>query len=312
MIGAVCLVAPLAGNGLGRAHAGERLIEQARPAIGDTGIVQLRADTDLVISTGGAVLDGALPDLAVALGLSEAELDGIVAQGYPRLAEADARRVELGTALDGTVSNLEAHTADFAAADSVPVAGVSPVALPVAVAVLGLVLMGLGFLMRRRRRSRWPVHAVAALGLVMVVGPLVAGLPAKVARAENLLGSLTTTPENAARTREQFDLTTDAVAELRTGLLPDAARALGVSTDELVDELVGANPDLAGVERLDGALANIEADVRFREERLADFALVKPVPFVAVTWLFIAAGSVLALLGVLAARSSPPRQLSGR
>lgn len=292
-VGALLVLAPLAGDGVGRAAAGERLVDQARPSVGRTGIVQLRTDTDLVIETGGAILNEALPLLGEALGLDAAGLDRFVADLAPHLAEADERKVELGTALDATVSNLEAHAADFRAADAIPVGGAHHLLLPIGAMIAGLALIGAGLVALRGRGT----GAIVALGAALALGPLVVGMPQKVAAAESLLGSLTTTQEQATRTREQFELTVTAADELRRVLLPRAAELLGTSPEELMAGLVVAVPDLAGVDALDDALARIEADVRFREERLDDFAAVQDVPFAAITWFVIAAG---ALLGVVA------------
>jgi hypothetical protein len=296
LFGALLVVAPVVGNGFARSLAGERLITGARPAVGSDGIVQLRADTDLVIDVGGSILGEAVPALGSALGLSEEQTRRLVAERFPNLAEADARKVELGTALDTTVSNLEAHADEFRRADAIPAAGVHPLVLPIGSMLVGLVLLVCGsFVVSQRAASR---RRPALLCTVLVGGAMAAltvglQLPQKAADAETLLASLTTTEENATRTREQFDLTTAAAVEVREQLLPEAAAALGTTPDALITALQGEFPALAALDELDPALGRIEADVRFREERLDDFALVTPVPMSALSWAFAALGMVL-------------------
>ena len=169
-IGATLVVGPLVGNGVGRAQAGERLVTQARPAVSRTGIVQLRADTDLVIATGGAILNEAIPALAARLGATPEAFGEVIRSRYPALAEANDRKTELGTALDGTVSNLERHVDDYAEADAIPLPGVPPVALPVGAMALGAALVVLGWWFRRTS-GRSAALAVAAVGALMVAGP---------------------------------------------------------------------------------------------------------------------------------------------
>jgi uncharacterized protein YidB (DUF937 family) len=311
-IGALMLAAVVLGDGFGRAAAGQRLVDGARPAVDQSGIVQLRDDTDLVIDTGGAILNEALPALAERLGLGETEFAEVLNQRFPALAASNERKVELGTALDATVSNLEAHQGDFELADSIPLRDVDLVVMPLAVAGVGAVFTAASVIVLRgtHRSRRTALLVSAGLGLVLAVGPLAVSMPLKAAGAEDLLGSLVTTEENAATTREQFELTTAAVAEVRDGLLPAAAASIGVTPNALASELATDIPDLAGLDGVDDALLRIEADVRFREERLDDFADVKPVPFVAVTWVIVGLGLTVTITAgqeLLSARGSRTR-----
>lgn len=313
-VGAALVVAPVAADGFGRASAGERLITEARPAVGPEGIVQLRADTDLVIDVGGSILDEVIPALGAALGRTDEQTRQLVDERFPSLAEASARKVELGTALDKTVTNLEAHADDFGRADAIPFAGAHPAVMPIGAILTGVALAVSGWLLlatrpaRRTRRRHGPLLAVTVIGGLMVVIPLGLQLPQKAAAAESLLASLTTTEENATRTREQFDLTTAAAVEVRTQLVPEAAAALGTTPDGLIDALQREFAGLAGLDELDPALERIEADVRFREERLGDFARVKPVPMAAISWIFVALGAGLAIAGAAASSLTRRRE----
>src|SRR5256885_14881973 len=104
----------------------------------------------------------------------------------------------------------------------------------------------------------------------------------------------------AQRTGAQFDRVHAALDEQRQRFFPDVARALGVSTDALLADVTQQFPDAAkGLREIDGILTRIDADVRFREQNVDEFATVKDLPMRAAAWLFLAASAaVLAIAGV--------------
>ncbi|MDQ1519494.1 MAG: hypothetical protein QOI55_567, partial [Actinomycetota bacterium] len=227
------------------------------------------------------------------LGQSTDEFSARVQQDYPKLGALFARKDEVTAALNKTVTNLEAHSGDFQAADDLPAPGVPLDVLPVVLVVAGVAMLVTGVLVLRRPGAK-PVFFAALVGLALVVPAIVLQVPQKSARAEDVLGSLNITSEAATRTREQFQIVSDATNEERQRFFPDMARAFGVSTDEFAATLGQQFPAAgAGLRDVDALLLRVEADVRFREQNITEFKAVKDFPLSALSWVLVGAGFVL-------------------
>jgi hypothetical protein len=298
VLGAGLLIGMVAMGSLPRAVRGQDVIDAARPEAHGDGLRALRNDADVVTETTAQTFDVAFPALASALGMSDAQFQRLLETRYPTVAAAVANRAQLLRAIDGVATNLEAHEDDFDAADSLPTSWLPLWAIPLGLglAAVGLVAGGVA-LLRSSRRLGTVVTGVVAAHLVVL--PLVTRMPQKSAQAEDLLGSLKVAEADIARTRNQFDTVQAAVDEISERLLPDAAAALGVDPADLVAELqrtVFGGEDTTA--RLAPALANIDGDVRFREQFGDDIRDVRQLPLSAMAWSLVGLGSLLVVLAV--------------
>jgi hypothetical protein len=300
MVLAVVLVVGLpAFDAFGRASAGERLVDAARPTVGEEGIVELRTNLDVLVD-GFDELRRTFPVIAEELGVTETQLEQRFRADYPAVAPLLEREPEIRAAFEKTVSNLELHQDDFDAADDIPVGGVPMTVVPWAMLGLAIVLGVVGFLLWRTGRS-WALWVVAGVGLVLVVGTLALRIPQKSDQAADLVDSLTFSEESAAKTREQFEVAEGFVDTVLEDLLPDVAAELGTTTDALHQDLGRQFPRLSEVRPgIRPALDRIELDVRFRETRFRDGQDVQDVPLRALPWFVVGLGAVLVLTAAFA------------
>lgn len=303
LVGLALCVGSLLGQGPARARAGQEMLDGARDAATVAGSARLAGDAELVIGGVTEAIDGELPALRDALGLSEAAFDEVLRSRYPAVAAVTAVSTQANDGLTKTVANLQRRATDFESADALPVPGVSLTAAAILVIVLGLVLVGLGAAQLRSGARSIPV-AVAALCLLAVVGTLVTRSPQKAAAAERILGSLNITQAAATATVQQFDGASAFIDEYENKLVPDVARALGTGTASLTARLDVRYPAAAQLrtDRLAPALANIGADVRFRQENVDNFAKVGDFPLQATIWTTTALQLVAGLVALLAVR----------
>lgn len=199
LIGLVLVGGTMALGLIPAAAAGERLLSDARPiVIGDVpGALPIQGDVDAFTVAANRTVDEVFPAIAADPGLSPAEFDGLPAREYPAVAVYAERTDELVALIAGIADNLQARQADFAAAGSYPVAGVSPSVMPVGVLVLGgLLVLAAAVLWRRSSRAAFVVVLLA--GLVLAGGSLALGLPEKAQAAQRVYDSVAITAENTA------------------------------------------------------------------------------------------------------------------
>jgi hypothetical protein len=295
VLGAALVVSTIAIDGFGLTRSGDRLIDGARPTMRDD-VAQLRHDFDTLDAAGRQSVEEAFPAIARTLGMTTEQFLAVIDRGYPAIATALDRRDELTNALRATVTNLEAHTDDFAAADDLPAPGFALRSMPWALLAVGGALGAAGALVVWRR-STAAVWVVAALGLLLVVPTLLFQVPQNSADAEDLVDSLNITTETATRTREQFEVQRAAVDEQATRFFPDLAAELGVSTEQFVSALSADFPAVGrGIAEADAILGRIEGEVRFRERSVDEFADVDDVPMGVLPWFLVAGGLVLVLV----------------
>jgi hypothetical protein len=310
VLAAVLVIGMLAFDAFGRAAAGERLVDAARPTVGEEGIVELRSNLDVLV-VGFDELGRSFPVIAEELGVSEAELDERLRADYPDIAVLLEREPEIRGAFEKTVRNLESHQDDFDAADDIPVGGVPMNVVPWAMLGLAIVLGVVGFLLWRTGR-RWALWVVALIGVVLVVGTLALRIPQKSDQAADLVDSLTFSEESAAKTREQFEVAAGFVDSVLEDFIPDLAEELGTTTEAVDQELGQRFPRLAEVRPdIQPALDRIELDVQFRETRFRDGQDVQDMPLRALPWFVVGFGVVLvaiALVALVADRRSAGRR----
>jgi hypothetical protein len=101
----------------------------------------------------------------------------------------------------------------------------------------------------------------------------------------------------ATRTRASFETVVHMVDQLQNQLIPDLAASAGTTPTALTAQLEEGLPELqAAVAHYPTVVRLFTPDVLLREHAVHDFAQVKDVPVVALTWTFIAGNAAVALV----------------
>src|ERR1700694_3560087 len=80
------IVSPFALSLFSRTRDAQKLSDYYRPLMSDHGINQFRVGVEIVNAAGDELYHKFLPEVQAALGLSEAEFNGFVAQNFPHVA----------------------------------------------------------------------------------------------------------------------------------------------------------------------------------------------------------------------------------
>ena len=291
VVGLALTVGVFAMSGFSKARSGENLIDDAQGSVSKTGIVRFRGDLEELKAAAGD-LEKLFPAFAAALGLNDAQFEQKLRTEFPAITEVVDRGSEILGAIEKGVSNLEAHQADYEAADDIPLPGVPVTVMPWFVLATGIGLVALGAWCWRSSR-RAPLVAIGVVGLVLVAFTFGAALPDKTKKAERLIDSLDISREVADRTREQFDTTIRGNKEL-SGLVRSFGEARQQTPEQSAASVAREFPRLARVLGNSRAFDRIEGEVRYREEHVEEFADVKDIPMQATAWAFVALGALLA------------------
>lgn len=297
LVVAVYVIAtPFALSLFSRTRDAQTLSEFYRPYMTDEGIAQLRSDLAVVNDAGAEVYDTLLPELRRRLGLTKAELDGLIRDGYPSVAALLDRAPTVLEYLNPGLEAVFAQQESFHDADDFPVANV-PVDLgPWALLALGFALAGLG-LWLRFGESVVPIVAVLVIGIGLLIGPAVLGWFHQTDAAEQAASAARApfTPALARTTVDDAHGFDAAITEIREAMFPALGRRLGLSPAEMDELLHDEFP--ATMRFVDGWPDGLEArtvrlassQVRFMDE----FHNADATPYSALPWIYMVPGAVL-------------------
>ena len=292
-----------------RTGDGERVLGRFRTVTTAPGFAAFHAAYAETAAAVDELVNKDYPRFARDFGVSTPQFDSFARSNFPTVVYG-VRTVDALPSLIGPVANGVAALPDgkFAPVYALPVKGVSLTAVPWLLLGLGLVLVGGGACVLRRRAT-WAVAALLVVGAAMVVVPLAISLPSKVSQTSRViaLASVGLSPNSAARS-EQASYAADAmVRELQAGLLPAVAKRQGLALAAFDEQLSTQSPALtkflADWPKLAPANFAFAAAIR---ESVGEFAEAKRFPFESVPWLLIALGGLLVIVagGALVAPES--------
>ena len=307
--GLLLLTAVVASHLFSRADAGEAATDLVRPELTVAGVAQHRADFELTKRATDEMVDRAMPDVGVLLAMTPSQLRG----RYPNIAAAGSQRDTIYPFAEKVVANLERHQSDFAAADAIPLAGLPITSAPwVALAVIAA-LITLGLLVSSRQTEPAWLWALAVLGLVLVIAPFATSYPEKARKTGAVLDSLNVSHELAAQTRTHFATMVAAMDEFEQRVMPDVAKATGVSLDARNAQLAARYPDFSeGRRQFTAVFDRYDARVTIRERGVDVVNEAKRFPLEVVMWWTVLPGlAVLLAAGWALARVSFPAGTGG-
>jgi hypothetical protein len=312
--GAAIVIATIAVHSFSSADAGERSTDLVRSELTAQGLARHRADFDLTKAAVEQLYGQAFPAFAQRLGMTPTQFDQQVLPRYPAVAQfapVERRDAALRFA-ERVLMNLERHEQDFADADAIPVSWLPMSLAPWLAVLVGIVLVAAGAIVLVRP-SRLVLAVVAAIGLALVIGPLVTRFPQKANAAKDLLDSLTFSDALAAKTRAFVESGKAATDQLEHRAFPDLAAALNMTPAQL-DEFVSQRfPAIATARsQFDDVFRRYDRRARIREVGVSLVPKAQRYPLTAVVWWALVPGILIALTAGVAVWRTRVRETGRR
>jgi hypothetical protein len=266
----------------------------------EQGIAGFRRGLDIVNAAGKEIYGSFLPEVQRQLGLSDTEFDAFVAQNYPHVAAFLVRAPEVVKYLNPAVQRVLAQGDNFHDADEFPAANLPVTLGPWSLLGLGLVLVGVGVVIRLKA-SMIPVLLVLLAGVGLLAGPLVLGWFHQTDAAEKV-AEAARFPFSAAVANTTVDDTFHfdaAFKEMRQAMFPALAQKLGKSPAEMDTYLHSTFPDtMKFLDAWDATIYQGAHDLSLSQiEFMDEFHNADATPYRALPWLFMAPGLFLLIGG---------------
>jgi hypothetical protein len=293
IVGIALIGFTIAEHLVSRSQDARKIADYYRPLMSAEGLADLSRGFDAV-KTAGAQLDTeAEPRLAAALGLSDAQWKTYVTREMPGIASFDTQAPGVVALVGPVIGQMQAARSDYARASDIPTSWLPLSSAPWLFLGIGTLLIAVGAF-ALARPTRLASAALLAVGLGIVVAPLVIGIPGKVDAAVRVtklgrVGLAPATGQKAVGATKLFDGMADDV----TGKLePAFARALpGV---EFGKEFPTLSRFTAEWHRSTSAKSHALSDSQVA--LASTFANADKIPLRPIPWLFIVPGLLLALL----------------
>jgi len=293
-----------------KAQGVDNLTNSFRPAFKADALAQTKTDMATVQAMSDELRGKAMPAIAGALKMTPAQLQTFIGQNFPAVAKGVSQLDTVLPYFSNLVNGLDAQAANFHKADAIPTKNLPATTVPYIFLLPGLLLAALSVIgwVLSSAAARRAVWGCTAVGLVLIVAPLILSVPAKAQAVDNLTNAFRPvfTDQGAATTRANMDTVQNMSDELQAKMLPALAGALQMTPAQL-QGFIGQNfPAVAkGVSQLNvilprfqGLVKGIEANVgNFKK---ADAIPTKGTPTTLLHWLFVIPGIVLLLTGAVA------------
>lgn len=304
---------PFATHLFARTTAAERTFDRFRPLMSHQGLAGARRLYDTTAAGGTELANRAVPTFARDLHMSPAQFNGFVAQNFPAVGSGVRSVPGIVTFVAPIVSGLEREEGDFREADSLPALGLPLTATPWIALGLGALLIAVGVLgLRARRRDASLVILVIAVG--MVVAPLALSLPAKTRDARRLgdVARSGLSAQGAKKALDDVKILAAMTEEARSKMVPALGRELHLSAAQLGAVLERDFPAVTSyLKQYDGLRRRAGVIVANQQASVGDFAKADRIPVVALPWLIVAPGALLALLAGLGLARRRPETMLG-
>ena len=300
-VGVVLVAIPIGTNLFSKASAVDDLTDDLRPAFTDAQLAQ--ADTDMsTIEAMAAQLGGeAIPALAEQFGTTPDAFAASLATDHPAVGAGMQQLPEILPWFRGLVDGLRAEQGDFHLADAIPTKNLPAIVVPFLFLVPGLVLVGVAGFALLRARPRFVLPVALAIGVVLVVAPLVLRVPAKTQAVDDLTDAFRPafSAEGLATTRQHLDTVHAMVDQLVGEALPALATGLSMPAADFQAFLGEEFPDVAqGLASIDTILGRFDALVATVESDATSFHRADSIPTsgtdtTLLHWLFVLPAIVL-------------------
>jgi hypothetical protein len=271
----------------------QRLTNDFRPEFRSSEVAALRQDVNGLAATQTEFTSRAVPALASALKVTPQQFQAQLAQKYPAVAAGVQNAPTVTQEFNGVLNLIDQEQGRFAKADAIPTKSLPANSVPWGLAVAGLGCIGVAFLVSRRPGA---VLAVA-LGVALVVAPLVMTLPSKADAADTMNSHFKPiyTAEFVAKAQQSLTGMKAMGAELQTKLIPDLATQMHMTPAQLQGYLQSNFPTMtAGMAAMPAAFARFDKLVGAFDSSLDNYKTLKPVKLVPIVWATIVAGLLVA------------------
>ncbi len=294
LLGIVLLTFTFSEHLFSRARNAQAIADHYRPLMSTQGLADLRNGFESVRAAGAQLGSSALPRLQRDLGLSQEQFDAYVAQNMPGITSFTKTAPAVVALVDPVIGQMESARGDYHQADQIPTGFLHLTSAPwLFIGIAGaLVALGLWGVIRP---SAGATLAIAAIGLGLLVAPIVIGIPGKVdaARRVTRLGHVGLAPSTGQKAVGATALFDGMAGDVATRLEPALASAEGKDT------FAADFPALATF------TTNWRASISAQSHALSDsqvalaptFAEADKIPLRPIPWLFLLPGGALALLG---------------
>ncbi len=304
LVGAALIAVAVFRNLFAVGPAFESMIEDFRPWLTDESIATLRAD---IGGLEGAVVEfqtGLAPALAAQLGMSPEEFGALIAEEFPAVATGMATVPEAAGSFSGIIDLLDAQQENFASADAIPTNDLPATTVPWGMAIAGAAAIAIGVLMAMGK-GRAGAIAALVLGLLLVAASLVLTLLDKAQGADDLNAALKPVynAEMVAGASGAVQVIGAMGNEMSAQMLPGLGAMLGMSEAEVQTFLAEGFPAIAGaMAGLPDAMGRFTGMIGAFSDNLDNYDTLRPVAFVPIVWVLIAAGGLLLVFGGLGLR----------
>lgn len=288
-IGVILILIPITARLFTVAPAFERLTDDFRPQMQATTLSQLQQDVGGLAAVGTEFTTQAAPQLATALKMTPAEFSSVMGQQFPAVATGLGSIPRVSQEFNSVLSVLSAERSRFARADAIPTASLPATTVPWALAGAGVLCIAAAFIVPRRRGAATAV----ALGLLMIVVPLVLSLPGKADAADTMNSNLKPvyTAELVTEARQSLAAMQAMGAELQTKMIPALAGMLHMSQAQVQGYLAENFPTVtAGLASMPAAFVRFETMVGAFDNSLANYDEAKGTELLPIVWMLLAAG----------------------
>jgi len=281
----------------------EELITDFRPILEEENVAAYQR----AVAGYGAVAEefdsGLAPWAAGNLGITPDQFGAYMVREYPAVAAGMDALPGVTEEIGGLVDLLDEQRANFASADAIPtensVAQFVPWGLLV-VGVLAVVLAAAAWFWRFRP----PSAAAFALGILILVGSFLFGLPGKAGDADDLNAALKPvyTEQTIAGAQAALSAVGSMGAEMESVMLPELAERIGYTPEQFDAAVAESFPAIAGaLGSMEENLADFGSLGETFAANLENYETLRPVSFSPIIWLLVFGGLVMAVLGAVGA-----------
>jgi hypothetical protein len=302
VIGVGLILEPLVLDLFPRAAAGERVTDRFRATMSSDGLTQLQSNFDTVGAFTDQLTSKAVPAFAQRLGMTPAQFKAYLDSNFPAVATGIKEIPPAAAFVGPVIPQLVAAHDEFAAVDTLPALGLPITSVPWLLIGLGLLLIALA-LGALRIAGPLPLVAVLAVGVGMIVVPLVISLPGKADDAHDLatLGKVALSQKAADAAAAATKVIDDTMAETKTKMLPTIATRLGMSPAEMDKYVQHDFPDVAaGLRAWPSIRPGAYHLAAIQGQSVDDNVTMGDTPFRALPWLLIVPGIALVLVSAAA------------
>ncbi len=275
-----------------RSNDAQTVADHYRGLMSVEGLHDLRSGFDATKAAGAQLDTQAEPALQASLHMTPQQFASYKAQQMPGIAAFDANAPTVVAIVDPVITQMQAEQHDYHQADQIPTSWLPMTVAPWAFLAFGLALIAGGVLILTRR-SRWPLVAVGGLGLVMVIAPLVVGIPSKVDAAQRVtkIGAVGLAPATGQKAVAATKLFDNMAADVHNKVEP----ALGAQFAQQYPALASWTDSWQeSISAQSHALSDSQVALS------STFASANRLPIAPIPWLFIGSGALLVLLAAAA------------